>query len=323
MDKLAAMKAFVRVVEAGTFTKAADLLGVPKAQVSRLVQSLEEELRTLLLNRTTRRVSVTTDGAAYYDRASRVLDEIDELESGMTRAKAHPRGKLRVDASPPLANLILLPQLEDFCARYPEVRIEMGVGERPVDLIGDNVDCVFRAGVVTDQSLVARRLAEVRRVVCASPAYLKRFGVPEHPADLEDERHRVISYFNFGSDRFTYKLKRGDELYEAHPRSTVAVNDSTSMLAGALAGLGIARTAAFMAAPHLAEGRLQVVLADWTPDTFPLWVAYPPNRHVSAKLRVFIDWAAEVIAQAIDDRRAPPTAKPKRGVADMSLRDTR
>src|SRR5262245_36956529 len=172
MDKLAAMKAFVRVVEAGNFTKAADSLDVPKAQITRLVQSLEEDLKTLLLNRTTRRVTVTAEGSAYYERAARLLDQIEELESSMTHAKVHPRGKLRIDVPPAIANLILIPELADFCERYPDVQIDIGVGERPVDLIGENVDCVLRAGAVTDLSLVARRIAEVRRVVCASPKYL-------------------------------------------------------------------------------------------------------------------------------------------------------
>jgi DNA-binding transcriptional LysR family regulator len=311
MDKLSAMKAFVRVVEAGTFTKAADTLGVPKAQITRLVQSLEEDLKTLLLNRTTRRVTVTLEGAAYYERAARLLDQIEELESSMTHAKVHPRGKLRIDVSPALANLILIPALDDFCTQYPDVQIDIGIGERPVDLIGEHVDCVLRAGAVTDQSLVARRIAEVRRVVCASPTYLKRFGVPKHPSDLEDERHRVITYFDFSNDRVTYRLRREAELYEVNPRSTIALNDSSAMLAAAVAGLGVARTVDFMAAPYLASGRLQLVLPEWSSDVIPLFVVYPPNRHVSAKLRVFIDWVADLIARKLNELSVLPNATPR------------
>src|SRR5262245_33433771 len=214
VDKLNAMRTFVRVVEAGNFTKAADSLGVPKTQVSRLVQSLEGELKTLLLNRTTRRVSVTPDGAAYYERAVRVLDDIEELESRLSHAKVTPRGKLRIDCPSAIANLILIPALEDFCARYPDILIDIGISDRPVDLIGENVDCVLRAGEVTDPSLVVRRIGEIERIVCASPAYLKRCGVPRHPSDLEDVRHRVISYFSHGSERLTYVLQRGEERYE-------------------------------------------------------------------------------------------------------------
>ncbi len=139
MDKIAAMKAFVRVVEAGTFTRAAESQGVPKAQVSRLVQSLEDELQTQLLNRTTRRVTVTLDGAAYYERAARLLDQLEELESSLSRGKAAPRGRLRVDMSSSIASHVVTPALHDFYARYPDIRIEIGVSDKRVDLIGENV----------------------------------------------------------------------------------------------------------------------------------------------------------------------------------------
>lgn len=297
MDKFTAMRAFVRVVEAGTFTRAAESLGVPKAQVSRLVQSLEEELGTQLLNRTTRRVSPTADGTAYYEGAARVLDQLEEVEDSLSHAKAAPRGRLRVDTTTSIASLILIPALQDFCTRYPDIRIDVGVSDRPVDLVGENVDCVIRAGELTDPSLVARRIAEIRRVVCASPAYLERHGVPRHPSDLEDGGHRVVNYFSHGSDRRTYVLQRGDETYEVQAASTVAVNDATAMLAAGLAGLGIARTAPFMAAPHLAAGTLRVVLPEWSAGAWPVYAVYPPNRHVTAKLRAFIDWAAELFAR--------------------------
>jgi len=299
MDKLSAMRAFVRVVETGTFTKAGESLGVPKAQVTRLVQSLEQDLKTLLLNRTTRRVVTTADGAAYYERAARVLDDIEELESNMSTAKVQPRGKLRIDVSPPVANQIVIPSLDDFCAKYPDIQIEIGVSERPVDLVGESVDCVVRAGPVSDPSLVARRLGEVRRLLCASPAYLKRCGTPQHPTDLEDEPHRVVRYFTHGGGRLSFTLKREDEQYELDPRSTIAVNDSSAMAVAGLAGLGIARSNAVVAAPYLESGRLKVVLPEWDAGTIPLFVVYPPNRHVSAKLRVFVDWVADVCAKSL------------------------
>ena len=315
MDKLSAMKAFVRVVEAGTFTKAADLLGVPKAQVSRQVQSLEEELGTLLFNRTTRSVTLTAEGTTYYERAVRVLDDIEELESNMSHAKNNPRGKLRIDVSLPIATFILLPALEDFCARYPDIHIDIGVSERPVDLVSENVDCVLRAGRVTDVSLVARRIGDFPRIVCASPSYLKRHGVPQHPSDLEDERHRVLTYFSLDINRQIYVLRRGEERYKANVRSTIALNDSSAMLAAALAGLGIVCTSAFMAAPHLATGALQPVLAEWSAGSTPLFVVYPPNRHVSSRLRVFIDWVAELVATATTTR--PPVQK-RQGAAQTT-----
>src|SRR2546423_8182380 len=201
MDKLSAMQAFVAVVEAGTFTKAADNMGLPKPTVTRLVQSLEAQLDTLLLNRTTRRVTVTQDGAAYYDRAVRLLSEIDELESSMSRAKSNPRGRLRIDVGSTVAQLLLIPNLPDFYARYPNIQIDLGVSDRPVDLIGENVDCVLRGGELTDQSLVARRIGEFHLVVCAAPSYLKRSGVPQHPTDLEGERHQLVHYFSHRTGR--------------------------------------------------------------------------------------------------------------------------
>jgi DNA-binding transcriptional LysR family regulator len=305
MDKLGAMRAFVRVVEAGNFTRAADVLGLPKASVTRHVQSLEQELRTLLLNRTTRRVSVTADGHAYYERAARLLDEMEDLEASLAQARAHPRGRLRIDVPGPVAHHILLPALEDFRVRYPDIRIEMGVGDRPVDLLAESVDCVIRSGPLADQSLVARRIGEIQRVVCASPGYLKQHGAPLHPSELQDEGHRVLTYFGYSNERVTYVMQRGDERHEVRPRPGFSFNDADAMLGAALGGLGIARTAAFMAAPHLAAGTLRLVLPEWSVASTPLFIAYLPNRHVSSKLRVFIEWAAERVGRAL----ATPAAR--------------
>jgi len=299
MDKFSAMRVFVRVVEAGSFTKAADTLELPKPQVTRLVQSLEKELKTQLLNRTTRRLSATAEGSAYYDRAVRVLDDVEEIESSLSHAKVNPRGKLRIDVPSQIASLILIPAMEDFCARYPDVQIDIGVSDRPVDLIGEAVDCVIRAGEVTDQSLVARRIGDIPRILCASPKYLKRFGVPQHPSELEDDRHRVVTYFAFGSQRLSYMLQRGEERYEVNAKPSISVNDTGAMLAAGLAGLGIAGTGAFIAAPHVAAGSLQVVLPEWTRASSPLYVVYPPNRNISAKVRVFIDWASELFSKTL------------------------
>jgi DNA-binding transcriptional LysR family regulator len=314
MDKFSAMKAFVRVVEAGSFTKAADSLGVPKAQVTRLVQSLERELKALLLNRTTRRMTVTADGAAYYERAARVLEDVEELESSMSHAKVSPRGRLRVDTPPQIANLILVPALDDFCTRYPDIEIEIGVSDKPVDLIGENVDCVIRVGEIADQSLVARRIGDMHVISCASPAYLKRYGVPKHPLDLERDGHRAITYFSHAGARFNYVLVRGEERCEVNLKSVISVNETGTMLAAGLAGLGIVRTATFMAAPYLAAGTLQRILPEWTTRVWPIYVVYPPNRHVSAKVRVFIDWVVELFAQALQAPE-PLNAQAGRAVA--------
>jgi DNA-binding transcriptional LysR family regulator len=195
MDKFSAMQAFVRVVEAGTFTKAADSMGMPKPTVTRLIQTLEQSLDTKLLNRTTRKVTVTADGAAYYERAGRLLGEMEELESSMSRAKASPRGRLKVDIPSSLGMAVVIPALPDFYARYPDIQLELGVSDRPIDILAENVDCVIRGGEITDQSLVARRIGEFYLMSCASPAYLKRHGVPQHPQELA-HGHRLIRYFS-------------------------------------------------------------------------------------------------------------------------------
>lgn len=299
MDRFVAMQAFVRVVEAGTFTKAADSLAMPKPTVTRLVQMLEAHLQTKLLNRTTRRVTVTADGAAYYDRAMRLLSEMEELESSMSRAKANPRGRLRIDVGASVGQLLLIPALPDFYERYPDIQIDLGASDRPVDLIGENVDCVLRGGELTDQSLVARRIGEFHTIVCASPDYLERHGTPQHPHELEDGDHTVVNFFSHRTGRvFPFSFRKGSEQIELLGRHRLSVNDSNANLAAGLAGLGIMRTTTFMAQPHIDAGRLQPLLLDWCSESIPIHVVYPPNRHLSAKLRVFVDWVAELFARS-------------------------
>jgi DNA-binding transcriptional LysR family regulator len=299
MDQMAAMRAFARVVEVGTFTRAAQLLGIPKPTLSKLIQSLESHLRTKLLNRTTRRVTVTADGAAYYERVARILADIDELDGTMSLSQASPKGRLRIDMSPSLALLVLIPALRDFHDRYPDIQIDLGVTDRPVDLAGESVDCVIRAGTIADQSLIARRIAELHFMSCATPDYLARHGEPQHPSDLE-KNHTMIGYFSSPSQKpFPFEFKRGDKIVEVTGRYIVAVNDGNAYVAAGLAGLGILKMPAFMADDHLATGALRPILTEWSSDPIPLYIVYPPNRHLSTKLRVFVDWAAELFAHAL------------------------
>ena len=303
MDQMAAMRAFSRVVEVGTFTRAAQLLGMPKPTLSKLIQSLEAHLRTKLLNRTTRRVTVTADGAAYYERAIRILADVDELDGNMSLSQASPKGRLRIDISASLAMLIMIPALPRFHSRYPDIQIDLGVTDRPVDLIGENVDCVVRAGEITDQSLIARRIAEFHFINCATPAYLARHGEPRHPAELERD-HTVVGYFSSSTGQpFALDFRRGEETHEISAPYVVAVNDGNAYVAAGLAGLGITRAPLFMVKDHLASGALVPVLRDWTSDPVPLYVVYPPNRHLSTKLRVFVDWVAEVFGASLGRTR--------------------
>ncbi len=299
MDKFSAMQAFIRVVEAGTFTKAADSMALPKPRVTRLIQMLEVELQTKLLNRTTRRVTVTSDGAAYYERAVRVLSEMEELESSMTHARANPRGRLKVDSSAAVALPILIPALPDFHARYPDIKLELGVSDRPVDLLSENVDCVLRGGELTEQSLVARRIGEAHLITCATPEYLKRHGVPKHPHDLDDPdgSHTLVKYFSPRTGRlYPFVYSKDGETVEVAGTHQIALDDAGGVVAAGLAGLGVMHALTFLVQDHITRGALEPLLPDWSSESIPLHVVYPPNRHLSNKVRVFVDWVAELFA---------------------------
>lgn len=297
MDQLNAMRAFVRVVEAGTFTRAADLLDVPKPTVTKQIQQLEAHLRAKLLNRTTRRVTVTMDGAAYYERALRVLSEIDELDSSMALSQARPSGRLRVDVSTSLGMEVIIPALPGFHARYPEIQIDLGLSDRPADLLAENLDCAVRAGELFDQSLIARRIGEMYLITCATPDYISRHGTPLHPTDIENG-HFIVGYRIAGTSRampFTYVDHK--ESIEVRGTYIVSLNEGTGYLAAALAGLGLIQVPTFMVQEHIAAGRLVPLLTNWCSAPKPLHIVYPPNRHLSNKVRVFVDWLAELFAK--------------------------
>lgn len=310
MDRFDAMQAFARVVEAGSFTKAAETLRMSKTSVTQLVQQLEARLRVRLLNRTTRRVNVTADGAAYYERVLRLLADLDDAETSLSSASASPRGRLRVDVPSPLARMILVPALPAFHARYPDIQLDMGVSDRKVDLIGDNVDCVVRGGELTDQSLVARHVGDLQLGVCAAPGYLERAGTPSHPRELEDTHHRIVGFLWARTGKaLSYAMRRNGESVTIHGRYVLAVDDGNAYLEAGLAGLGVLWLPDYMSRMSLARGELVPLFEDWHLDPMPLYVAFPPNRHVSAKLRVFIDWVVELMAEhapVAGRREAPP-----------------
>lgn len=297
MDQLAAMRAFVRVVETGTFTRAADTLSMPKATVTKLIQGLEAHLRTKLLNRTTRRVLVTTDGALYYERSRRLIADLDELDGSMASSQALPRGKLRIEMSGALASMILVPALCRFHESYPDIQIDLGVSDREIDILAENVDCAIRVGELSDQSLIARRIAEMSVSTCAAPFYLEKFGEPRDPRDLEDG-HRVVSYFRPPNGRqipFVFHSDAGERI-EVTGRCVVSVDEGMTYVSAARAGLGIVQAPTFMVREAVAKGELRPVLRDWHRKPLPVHVVYPPNRHLGNKLRVFVDWAANLFA---------------------------
>ncbi|MBK5395935.1 LysR family transcriptional regulator [Pseudomonas sp. TH39(2020)] len=290
MDYFMAVRVFLQVVEAGSFVKAAQTLDLPRNTVTKHLQSLEAHLRVKLLNRTTRRISLTNDGTAYYERMVRVLDQWQEAESDLMSAQARPHGRLRVDMGSTMATMLVLPALAEFQARYPELQLDIGVSDRPVDLLGDRVDCVIRGGPVTDPSLIARQLGSLAFVTCATPAYLAANGTPVHPSDLESD-HQLVRYFFAGSNRRRpVEFVKGEERITVDGRYLVAVNDSNAYLAAGLAGLGVMQTLAFIVKPHLESGALVPLLEEWSPEPNPIYIVYSPNRHLSARVRVFVEW---------------------------------
>jgi len=297
MDQLSAMRVFLRVVETGSFTGASAALGMPKATVSNLIQNLETHLQTKLLNRTTRRVMVTTDGALYYERANQIVTEIDELDGSLSHSRMSPSGRLRVEMSGAFADLLIIPELNDFHEKYPDINVDLGVGDRTVDYLAENVDCALRAGSPGNASLIARRVGEMGLVACAAPAYIERFGMPEHPSDLE-AAHHCVNYFLAQINRIMpFEFTRDGETLEINSRYILSVNDARSYLAAALSGLGVAPLACFMAREPIARGQLVPVLTDWHIEPVPLYIVYPPNRHLSNKVRVFVDWVVRLLAR--------------------------
>ena len=300
MDQLLAIRTFARVVEAGSFTRAADSLDMPKATVSKLVQDLEAHVGARLLHRTTRRLSVTPEGNAYYEKTSRLLKELDDIDSAFNAERGRPRGALRIDVGSSTATDVLIPALPDFMARYPDIRIDLGVSDRAVDLIGDNVDCVIRGGPLDDSSLVARAIGQATLITCATPSYLKQFGVPAYPEELKNG-HRLISYVSTRNGRaMPWRFERDGQKTEFKLEHRLGVNESNAHLAACRAGLGLVQTFTYCAAPALRSGELVEVLRAWRPAAYPFHVVYPQNRHLTHRLRVFIDWLAAAFPARID-----------------------
>lgn len=296
MNKFRAMEVFVQVVDVGGFTRAAENLKLPKATVSTLIKSLEASLSVKLLNRTTRHVSVTAEGAVYYDRCIRILSDIRDADDCLSQTRLNPSGRLRIDAPTGLASEVIIPALPDFVERYPEIQLELGCSDRQVDLVEEGVDCAIRGGRrLTDSTLIARRVGTMQYATCASPAYLARYGRPDHPNDLA--HHRCISYFAAPTGKmFDWTFERGGEQLQVSLSSQIALSDSYAYTAAGLAGLGIVQMADFLLAPMLNDGRLVSILDDWTNAPLPIHVVYPQNRHLSAKLRVFVDWIGHLFS---------------------------
>ena len=294
MDHMQAIRAFARVVETGGFTRAANSLQMPNATVSKQIQQLERHLGVKLLERTTRRVRVTSDGAAYYERTRHLLAELDEIETTLGKAQTRPRGRLRVDTGGSTASGVLIPAFPEFQARYPEIQLQLGVTDRTVDLIGENIDCAIRS-TARDPTLIARRIGRLPWTVCASPAYLARHGVPTHPRQIVTEDFPVAGYFSNSSGIIQpIELVVGEEPFLIEPKHSILVNESNAHVACALAGLGLVHTLDFMVRPSIERGELVAVLEAYRPKPLEVFIVYPPSRQLSTKVRVFIEWVTQI-----------------------------
>ncbi|MBF4988804.1 LysR family transcriptional regulator [Methylophilus sp. 14] len=296
MDRFDTMLAFTRVVELESFTKAALSLNLPKTTVSAQVLALEKRLRVKLLHRTTRRISVTTDGAAYYERAIRLLNELEETEAALNQATVSAKGRLRVDVPTPLGRLVIIPSLPDFFNRYPEIQLEIGCDDRPIDLLEEGVDCVIRIGNLLDSSLVARRVGTMQFMLVASPDYLKTYGTPQLPDDLQ--RHQAVHFFSSKTGKVrNFILEHEGAQQEIPTIRKLAINNGDAIVAAALAGIGICQLPSFMVQGYLTEGKLEKVLGDYGAGSLPINALYPQNRHLSSKVRAFIEWVAELFSE--------------------------
>ena len=296
MNKLQAMQVFVRVVETGGMTRAADSLQMPKATATTLIQQLEAVLGVKLLNRTTRSVSVTTDGAAYYQRCVAILAQVRETEESLTQRHATPGGRLRVDVPTLMARLVIVPALSSFFARYPDIDLQLACSERRADLIEEGIDCAVWSGELEDSTLIARRVGQLYFGTCASPSYLTAHGQPRHPDDLK--AHRCINHFSPRTGKiFDWVFAKNGERIQTSLRGSIALDDENSYVAAAEAGLGVAQIPAFVLKEAMERGSLDLLLGDWFPEPAPLNIVYPENRHLSSKIRVFVDWVAELFSE--------------------------
>lgn len=292
MDRFQAMRLFTRIVELGSFSRAAEQLGLPRASATQIIKQLESHLGVRLLARTTRQVTPTVDGAGYYQRCLRILADVDDAEAEFSQAARHPQGRIRIDLSGAFCRLVLIPALPAFCERYPQIRLEISVSDRQIDLIREGVDCVLRIGELGDLPLVARRLGRLEQITCASADYLTRHPAPSCLDELD--QHWMVDYVSASTGKSVpLEFDVGGRLERRSLRSRLAVNSGDAYVAACAAGFGIVQVPDYHVIQHLAQGSFVEILPELRPPPMPLHVLYPADRPLSARVRVFLDWLAE------------------------------
>jgi LysR family transcriptional regulator, regulator for bpeEF and oprC len=295
MDRFDAMRLFTRIVELSSFSKAAEDLQLPAATATHTIKQLETRLGVRLLHRTTRQVSPTLDGQAYYQRCLRILADVEETEAGFGHSGAAPQGKVRVDLQETLAQYFVLPRLREFFARYPDIELEIGMGDRYVDLVREGVDCVLRSGTLRDSSMVGRRVATLQQVTCASAGYLDRYGTPRTLEALEG--HLAVNFHSSNTGRLLpLEFQVDGEVRNIQLGGKVSVNNADAYSACCLNDLGIIQIPRYRAAPLLQAGTLRELLPQWLPPPMPVSVLYPYQRQLSPRVRAFVDWVADAMS---------------------------
>lgn len=296
MDRLDAMQLFVRIVELGSFSKAADELQMPRASVSLAIQQLEAHLGVRLLHRTTRHVSPTADGDAYYVRSVQILQDVSETEDLFRSAQRQPKGKLRVDLQGTQALRFVIPHLGEFHADYPDIELEIGLGDRLVDLVRDGIDCVLRAGELKDSSMVSRRVATLSQVTCASREYLARRGIPR---TLEEFRqHDAVNFAGSHGGVAPFEFLIDGSVCQLTLEGPITVSSAYAYGPCATAGLGMIQLPRYAVEEQLRHGTLIEVLPQYPVPPMPVSVMYPHARQLSSRVRVFVNWVAKCMAAA-------------------------
>ncbi len=293
MDRFDAMRVFCRVVERRSFTLAAEDTGLPRSTMTDAIKQVEARLGVRLLQRTTRHVSPTLDGEAYYQRCLRILSDIEDAEGAFAGAK--PKGVLRVDVHGTLARHFVLPNLPSFLETYPDIELQITEGDRFVDLIREGIDCVLRVGTLQDSDMIGRRVAMLEEVTLAAPAYVERFGMPAHPDTLDG--HRMVGFRSSATGGLLpLEFQIDGTVREITLPATISVNAAESYFAAAKLGLGLIQVPRYHAEAALRSGELLHVLADYPPTRTPVSMLYPRSRQLSPRVRVFIDWLVKVFA---------------------------
>ena len=310
MDRFLALTVFAKVVEQGSFTRAADRLALSASAVSRHVADLEAHLDTRLLNRTTRRISLTESGQAFYERCVQLLADLEEAEDAVSSAAVVPRGTLKITCSITFGIRHIAPALAVFAARHPEMRFDVELSDRTVDIVDEGIDLAIRIGDIGSRSLIGRKIGATQLVCCAAPAYLARHLAPKTPADLGS--HACMSY-EYARERNTWRFFDGDgNAHDVRIAGPAHANNGHMLCALAVAGMGIGFEPDFIVAPEVRAGRLVPLLPDYTPPVIDIYAAYPSRRHLSAKVRAFVDFLVARFATNPEWAMTPPADAPKR-----------